>query len=641
MRTAWLLLALVACHKDPTPDAPAGPASTAEIDALWKLAPEGAVVGAVASPRAMQLVEHGYADVTKLLGSIPEVAPLLAKMSADMKRDLGTEILTFDAVGMSSTKGGFALFMTDAKRGFFVLPVSDRDKFLKIVHGTKGDPFDTFAKDGTVCETTHGVYACATDKAMFDLIGKGKLDASGANARGDIELATKDFAPAGNGKVDLAVVAQLARGQVTFRGSVKGFSVGPLALLPSPSKPHLEGDRTNGFALAYVKQLIAMAPLPSGREIAGVSPADIAKTIDDPITMTSQSSTIEIRVPLSDITPVKTLLEHCVDVGAKLGAKLVDGACEIMVPNFPVPIDLWIEDKALHIGQKHAAKGESIEMSGLGKELSTSDWHFAFYGRGSILAGTPAMWDSMRSSQQMLPRDVTMMMQGVIRGMLMFNEVGIAMRAEGETLRFVFGLRTAWANPDEVVAKLAAVNPDDVLAGKGLELSKAIAPAGSPLASDLKTGYTGLMAPTAFVGVLAAVAIPAFMDYMKKGKKTEVSLRLNRLGKNLKVYYEENATFPVGDAPLLPAKACCGQPQNKCPADPKAFQDDKVWSVLDFVVDEPSLYQYSYHSDGKTAVVQAIGDLDCDGSAATFTLKASTDAGTPSFVIDGPPPGVY
>jgi hypothetical protein len=149
------------------------------------------------------------------------------------------------------------------------------------------------------------------------------------------------------------------------------------------------------------------------------------------------------------------------------------------------------------------------------------------------------------------------------------------------------------------------------------------------------------MAPSAFVGVLAAVAVPAFMDYMKRSKKTEVSVTLNRLGKGLKVYYIENATFPVGDAPLLPAKACCGQPQNKCPADPKAFQDDKVWSAIDFVLDEPTMYQYSYHSDGKTAVVQAIGDLDCDGSPATYTLKASADAGNPSFVIDAPPPGVY
>ncbi|MEO8846320.1 MAG: hypothetical protein ABI591_26880 [Kofleriaceae bacterium] len=640
MRIAWLVLALVACHKEAT--APGGPASTAEVDALWKLAPEGAVIGAVASPQAMQMAEHGYSDVTKFLGAIPEVAPALAKLAADMKRDLGTDLLTFDAIGMSSKKGGIALFMTSDKRGLMVLPVADRDKFLKAIHGTKGDQVDTFARDKTVCETTHGVYVCASDKAMFDLIGKGKLDAGDANARGDLELAAKDFAPTGDLKVNLAIVGQLARGQVTFRGVVSGFPMGPLAKFGAPGKPHLEGDRTTGFAVAYVKQFIAMAPFPSSPQIGGVSPADVAKTIDDPITMTAQSSTIELQVPLSDVGPMKTMLEHCAELGAAVGAKLVDGACEMTVPNLPgVPIDVWIEGKALHVGQKHAAKGESIELSPLGKELASSAWHYAFYGRGSILASTPAIWDNWRGAQQLIPQDMTLIMHGMVRALTMINEVGVGMRAEDGKVRFVFGLRTGWANSDEVVAKLAAINPDDVIAGKGPELAKSLAPAGSPLANDLKAGYPGLMAPSAFVGVLAAVAVPAFMDYMKKAKKSEVSATLNRLGKRLKAYYIENATFPAGDAPLLPAKACCGQPQNKCVPDPTAFESDKVWSALDFVLDEPTLYQYSYHSDGKTAVVDAIGDLDCDGSAATYTLKASADGGNPSFVIDGPPPGVY
>ena len=642
MRIAWLLLALAACHKEATPPAPGGPSSTADVDALWKLAPEGTAFGAVASPQAMQMVEHGYGDVTKFLGSIPEVAPALAKMTEDMKRELGTDLLTFDAVGMSTKKGGIALFMRPDKRGLVVLPVTDRDKFLKVVHGTKGDQTDTFNHDKTVCMTTHGAYMCASDKEMFDLVGKAVLDVTDANARGDIEARTKDFSPSGGPKVNVALVGQLSRGQITFRGVAWGFPMGPLAQLSAASKPHLEGDRTTGFALAYVKQFIAMAPFPSSPQFAGVSPADVVKTIDDPITMTAQSNTMEVRVPLTDTGPMKKVLEHCAELGAAVGAKIVDGACELTLPNMPgVPIDLWVEDKALHVGQKHAAKGASIEMSALGKELSTTDWHYAFYGRGSILASTPAIWEDWRGAQQLIPQDMTMMMHGMVRALAMINEVGVGLRVDGDKLRFVMGIRTGWANPDDVVAKIAAVNPDDVIAGKGPELAKSIAPAGSPLANDLKAGYPGLMAPSAFVGVLAAVAIPAFMDYMKKSKKTEVSLMLNRLGKNLKTYYIENATFPAGDSPLLPATACCGQPQNKCAPEPKAFESDKVWSALDFVLYEPSSYRYSYHSDGKAVVVQAVGDLDCDGSAATYTLKGSADAGNPSFVIDGPPPGVY
>src|SRR5690349_23283065 len=52
-----------------------------------------------------------------------------------------------------------------------------------------------------------------------------------------------------------------------------------------------------------------------------------------------------------------------------------------------------------------------------------------------------------------------------------------------------------------------------------------------------------LMIVVAIIGILAAVAIPAFMDYMKKSKKTEASLQLNKIAKNSKVLYNTNSEF--------------------------------------------------------------------------------------------------
>src|SRR4051812_49832216 len=52
-----------------------------------------------------------------------------------------------------------------------------------------------------------------------------------------------------------------------------------------------------------------------------------------------------------------------------------------------------------------------------------------------------------------------------------------------------------------------------------------------------------LMIVVAIIGILAAVAIPAFMDYMKKSKSTEASLNLNKIGKNLKTYFDANQSF--------------------------------------------------------------------------------------------------
>src|SRR5947207_1957162 len=73
-----------------------------------------------------------------------------------------------------------------------------------------------------------------------------------------------------------------------------------------------------------------------------------------------------------------------------------------------------------------------------------------------------------------------------------------------------------------------------------------------------------LMIVVAIIGILAAVAIPAFLDYMKKSKSTEASLNLNKIGKNVKTYFDANSGFPATAGALLPAAGpgpglnCCG-----------------------------------------------------------------------------------
>jgi Tfp pilus assembly major pilin PilA len=147
-------------------------------------------------------------------------------------------------------------------------------------------------------------------------------------------------------------------------------------------------------------------------------------------------------------------------------------------------------------------------------------------------------------------------------------------------------------------------------------------------------------------GILAAIAIPAFFDYMHKSKATEAPLELGKLGKDAKVYYITNAELPKGTAAVLPKNAsgspgCCGSPNHKCPASTE-WSGDPIWSVLEFSVDEPGNYQYSYTSDGKTFIATAVGDLDCDGEAATYTLTGEVDAsGNVSTRLTPPPAGVY
>jgi hypothetical protein len=112
---------------------------------------------------------------------------------------------------------------------------------------------------------------------------------------------------------------------------------------------------------------------------------------------------------------------------------------------------------------------------------------------------------------------------------------------------------------------------------------------------------------------------------------------LNKLGKNLKVSYMTNETFPVGKAELTPPEDCCKGPNHKCPISEAAWSAD-VWKALEFSVDQEHMFRYSYESDGKTATATAVGDLDCDGTSITYKLEMSggPDGATMNIVPPAP-----
>lgn len=146
-----------------------------------------------------------------------------------------------------------------------------------------------------------------------------------------------------------------------------------------------------------------------------------------------------------------------------------------------------------------------------------------------------------------------------------------------------------------------------------------------------------LMIVVAIIGILAAVAIPAFMDYMKKSKKTEASLQLNKIAKNSKVYYDTSAQFVQGTATAKPTTFAAG---SVCKMTKESdWATDTTWAALDFQVDEDNLFQYGYASQsliGATATAE--GDLDCDGTSITYTLTLDATGGNASATISEPPP---
>ncbi len=645
MKRTLVVLALVAgCHKDrstsqaPVPS-PSAPASTAEQDALWAKAPEGAIGGLVISSRAIGMIEHGWHDLHAFLKTFPAFAVPDQQMTAELAKVGLSPDFTAADLGLAPGKG-FAMFVV-GDEPVMLLPVGDRDKFLAKVKGTKGTDVDHI--DEISCKMLDGGwYGCAKVVALFDKLGKGNLrpKLETAKARGDIEgVAT--------GEVDLAAVVQLDRGAFVARGIVGGVPKEVTSKLGTPVKPHVDLDHAAGFAVVNIQPFLAdVPPVPF---VAGVTAADLAKSVSGPlsVTMAAGDLNFDARVPLSDTAPAQKVIEHCADIPplAMIGAKADGGACHIPVPQYNFAIDLWIDGKELRIGSK-GAKPSSVTApaSAIGAELAKGEWHAVVWGHGTLLAPNQIIPPNLPDT---LPDEAAMM----LRGFVMLNEFGLGITLEGDAVRFVLSGRSAWSNPDDVVAKLQAVSPDDILKGKGGERGKAIADAApkSPFAADYQAGTAGVMAPVAVIGILAGVAIPAFMDYMKKSKQSEASLQLNKIGKSAKRYYAENATYPVGDAKTLPEfPTCCGLSSTgqgidgKCPNDATAWAKDKVWSALEFSIDEPTMYRYSYHSDGKTVKVTATGDADCDGQFATYELDLGIDSNNnPTTKLIPPPRGVY
>jgi hypothetical protein len=119
-------------------------------------------------------------------------------------------------------------------------------------------------------------------------------------------------------------------------------------------------------------------------------------------------------------------------------------------------------------------------------------------------------------------------------------------------------------------------------------------------------------------------------------RMTEAALQLNKIGKNAKRVLGETGAFPKGQVGLSPATVCCSGQGAKCPVDAKAFADP-VWQALEFTLDEPHLFQYTYQGDGKTFTATAVGDLDCDTNMITYKLEGSIDAsGNPTVKLSQP-----
>ena len=157
-----------------------------------------------------------------------------------------------------------------------------------------------------------------------------------------------------------------------------------------------------------------------------------------------------------------------------------------------------------------------------------------------------------------------------------------------------------------------------------------------------KRGFTliELMIVVAILGILAAVAIPAFINYMRRAKTSEAKVNLKTMAEGAITYFDSEGAagithyLPDGTA-TTPSAISAGTKNVLNDTLLNSFRSNTSFSALGFAPNDSFYYSYSWSATcenslcgtGAKASCSAYGNLDGDAVLSTFVRPLTLRVG--------------